>query len=482
MRKLITKIQMLTIGAFLLTVTAAQAHLTIPIKAGGPIKFVWVGDLNGDGKPDYVLDRQTNPQTIEAYTNSGTFLWSVNFGPNSANQDNISPGSATIDVGHNDGVTVYDVNGDGKAEVIIKFANGTKFGNGVTFSNSDNNNQWIGVLNGSTGALLASCQMPTDYKSAAGPLALRLGCGPSGIFGFMKNRNSDKSFNCVICRWQMSGSSLTQTWKWKRGTTNVSDGHNSRICDVNGDGVDDFCEIGFVINGANGTLLYSLTATGGVVHGDRWHIAKMDSSRSGLQGYGIQQNNASGLYDYYYDARNGTMIWKHMNGGATVDVGRGDTGDIDGSKPGYETWAFDGVWNAKSNTRISPAGTEPWPCQGLWWDTDDLRESYNNGKIEKYDPSSTSTGRRVTRLYNITDYASDAVGSGTNPLFYGDFMGDWREEVILTNSSYNKLYILQPSGTPATNRANLWNDRYYKNDLTVKGYMQTHHVSFYLGK
>ena len=119
----------------------------------------------------------------------------------------------------------------------------------------------------------------------------------------------------------MSGSSLTQTWKWKRGTTNVSDGHNSRICDVNGDGVDDFCEIGFVINGANGTLLYSLTATGGVVHGDRWHIAKMDSSRSGLQGYGIQQNNASGLYDYYYDARNGTMIWKHMNGGATVDVG-----------------------------------------------------------------------------------------------------------------------------------------------------------------
>jgi rhamnogalacturonan endolyase len=479
MKKHINKIATLLIllGIFL-AATAARANFTVPLKSGAQIKFVWVGDLNGDGKPDYVVDRQTNPQLIEAYTDSGTYLWTVNFGPNSANQDNISPGSATIDVGHNDGVTVADVNGDGKAEVIIKIANGVKFGDGTTWVNSDNNKQWIAVLNGATGKLLKYCSIPTDYISI-GPLACRLGIGNgNNIFAFMKNRNSNGSFNCMVCCFQMS-SSLTLKWKWLRGSQNCPDGHNSRICDVNGDGIDDFCEIGFVLNGSNGSLLYSLATTGGVVHGDRWHIAKMDSSRAGLQGYGIQQNNSSGLYDYYYDARNGSMIWKHMFG--NTDVGRGDCGDIDGSKAGYECWAFNGVYNAKSNTQLSPAGTEPWPSQGIWFDTDDLREQFNDGKIEKYNPASTSTGRRVTRLVTCWNYET-ATGYGVNPLFHGDYIGDWREEVIMQNSSFNKLVVFTPSGTPATSRANLWNDRYYKNDLTVKGYMQTHHTSYYLGK
>jgi hypothetical protein len=400
----------------------------------------------------------------------------VNFGPNSSNQDNISPGSATIDVGMWDGVTVADVNGDGKAEVVVKLANGVKLGDGTTFSSSDNNKQFIGVLEGATGKLLKYCSVPTDYLSI-GPMGCQLGVANCGIVAFMKNRNADGSFNQMTCCYTM-GTSLTLKWKYLGGG---ADGHQMRLCDVNGDGIEDVCEIGFVLNGSNGALLYDLTSQG-VVHGDRWHIAKMDPARAGLQGYGIQQNNPSGLYDYYYDATTGQMIWKH-NYGTVVDVGRGDVGDIDASKAGYECWAFHGVYNAKTNTQLCPTGTEPWPSLRIWWDTDDLSESYNDGKFEKYDPASTSTGRRVKRLYTITDYAADAVSSDRGaPMFYGDFLGDWREEVIVTNSAYNKLYVLTPSGTPQTSRPNLWNDHYYKADLTVKGYMQSHHVSYYLGK
>ena len=69
-------------------------------------------------------------QVLEAYKRDGTFLWRVDMGPNSRQQDNIEPGSSTISVGNWDGVTVYDLDSDGKAEVIISTANGVVFGDG----------------------------------------------------------------------------------------------------------------------------------------------------------------------------------------------------------------------------------------------------------------------------------------------------------------------------------------------------------------
>ncbi len=453
---------------------AAKAHFTVPIRAGSTIHFVWVGDLNGDGKPDYVLDRPNDArQKIEAYTDTGTFLWQVDFGPNSANKDNIEPGSATIDVGHWDGVTVADLNNDGRAEVVIKIANGVVFGDGTTWSNSDNNKQWLAVLEGSTGRRLAYSSIPTDYI-ADGPLACHLGVGNAGIFASMKNRKNDGSFNMMVCRYNWSGGNLTLGWKWLRGSQNCPDGHQIRVCDVNGDGTDDLCQIGFVLNGSNGSLLYTL-GTQGVVHGDRFHIAKLDKNRTGLQGWGVQQNNSSGLLEYYYDARNGTMLWKHTGG--VADVGRGDVGDIDPRYAGYEAWSFSGIYNAPGNTKITSEPTRPYPCIRLWWDTDDLSESYNDGKIEKWNYSTSS----VSRLETTWNYES-AVGSDRGaPMFYGDFLGDWREEVVLANSSFNKLVVFTPPGTSNT-RSSLRNDRYYKNCLTVKGYMQSHHTSFYIGQ
>ncbi|WP_211228562.1 hypothetical protein [Glycomyces tenuis] len=91
---------------------------------------MWVGDLDGDGAYDYVVDRQTSPQSIEAYSSDGEFLREVDMGHNSTNQNNIEGGSSTIDVGHNDGVTVYDFDSDGFAEVAVRIADGVTFGDG----------------------------------------------------------------------------------------------------------------------------------------------------------------------------------------------------------------------------------------------------------------------------------------------------------------------------------------------------------------
>jgi hypothetical protein len=462
-------------GNYKLMAAAAEPCVVVPIRAGVLIHFVWVGDLDGNGTLDYVVDRidwANGGCKIEAYKSDGTYLWTVDFGPNSKNMDNISPGSATIDVGMWDGVTVGDVNGDGKAEVIVKIANGVKFGDGSTWTNSDNNKQWIAVLNGATGARLKYCAVPTDYLSV-GPLACQLGIGNnSEIFAKFKNRNSNGSFNMMVCNFKM-GSSLTLKWKWLRGSTNAADGHQIRIVDLNEDGVDDFVDIGFALNGANGSMLYNLTTSAGIYHGDRFMIGKFDKNRAGLQGYGIQQDNSSGLRDYYYDAKTGAMIWRHY--GAVGDLARGNAADLDPNYGGYEVWTFDGLYNAKSNTLIS--STYPYPVLRMQWDGDILDESYNDGKIENWNYSTKAVERQLT-TWNYYSATSSDRGA---PMFLGDIMGDWREEAILTSSDFSKLVIFTTNVSTSISRTSFRNDRYYRNCLSTKGYIASSYTSYYMG-
>jgi hypothetical protein len=472
-------------GSFTLTANhATEPVVRVPLRAGGVVKFVWVGDLDGDGEYDYVLDRQTSPQTIEAYRGNGQFLWSVNMGPNSTNQDNIEGGSATINVGHNDGMTVYDLDSDGRAEVALRIANGVRFGNGVTYNGlSDNTRQAVAVLDGMTGAPRATAAVPTDYLSD-GPMYARFGVGhldgtnPS-LVAYMKNRIGSGDFNLMFTAWRFTGSALTMQWKFLRGNQNLPDGHNTRIIDVDGDGRDEVAEIGFVLNG-NGSLRYSLGPQG-IIHGDRFHIAKMDPNRPGLQGYGVQQVNPSGLRDYYYDAANGSVIWRHVEAG-TADVGRGMAGDVDPRFPGMEVWAFSGLYNAPGNRLTEPnTSLRPWPQLGLWWDGDVTMELINDGKFEKWNPNAPTPTNSAPRLLTIGNFGAVNASQGVQPTLVGDILGDWREEVLYTNASFNELIIFTTNQASGTRLYTLAHNPAYRNDMTVKGYMQSHHVDYFLG-
>jgi rhamnogalacturonan endolyase len=471
-------------GAFTLTANhATEPVVRVPLRAGGPVKFVWVGDLDGDGEYDYVLDRQTSPQTIEAYRSNGQFLWSVDMGPNSTNQDNIEGGSSTIDVGHNDGVTVYDLDSDGRAEVALRIANGVRFGDGTTWTHSDNNRQFIAILDGRTGALRNWAAVPTDYLSD-GPMYARFGVGyldgatPS-LVAYMKNRIGNGGFNLMFTAWRFTGNALTQQWKFLRGNQDLPDGHNTRIIDVNGDGTDEIAEIGFVLNG-NGTLRYSL-APQGVIHGDRFHLAKIDPNRPGLQGYGVQQDNPNGLRDYYYDAAGGAIIWRHTAAG-TADVGRGMAGDIDPRRPGMEVWAFSGLYNGPTNQLAEPnTSLQPWPQLGLWWDGDITMELLNDGKFEKWNPNNPTPTNSAPRLLTTSSYGAVDASQNVQPTFYGDILGDWREEAVYTNASYNQLIIFTTNLPSNTRLYTLAHNPAYRNAMTLKGYLQSHHVDYFLG-
>lgn len=449
-------------------------------------KFVWVGDLDGDGEFDFVIDRLApfdpnnndiglGNQFLEAYTRGGVRLWSIDLGPTSRNTYNIEPGAATISMGNWDGVTVADMDGDGKAEVLLKTANGVVFGDGQTLTASSNSLQYISVINGMTGAERARMLFANDYL-ADGAMGMMFGAGSvdgvhTALYVKGKNRVGNGGFNETVQTYAFDGTTLTRLWKWNRGSINAPDGHQFRIIDVDGDGKDEFCEIGFTLN-SNGTLRYSLNATGGVIHGDRFHIGDFDPDRPGLEGYGIQQDNPSLLYDFYYDASTGAMLWQHFSS-SVVDVGRGVAADIDPRYRGFETWAFNGTWNAPTNTQTST--TTPYPQLSMQWDGDLLWETRNDGKIENWNYQ-TST---VSRL--VTEWHFDSVQSGSLPMFYGDIFGDWREEVVTLNTAENSLTIFTTDIPTNYRLYTLAQNPAYRNCMTLKGYYQSNQLDYYLG-
>ncbi|HYO09278.1 MAG TPA: carbohydrate-binding protein [Tepidisphaeraceae bacterium] len=483
-------------GAFTLTANhAVEPIVRIPLQApaaGYSTKFVWVGDLDGDSEFDFVIDRLApfdpndndiglGNQFLEAYTRAGTRLWSIDLGHTSRNTYNIEPGAATVSMGNWDGVTVRDMDSDGKAEVLLKTANGVTFADGQVLTAANDSLQFISVINGMTGVERARIQFANDYLSD-GAMGMMFGVGsvdgvnPS-LYIKAKNRVGSGSFNETVQTYRFDGTSITRQWKWNRGSAPAPDGHQFRIIDLDGDGKDEFCEVGFTLN-SNGTFRYSLQTIAGVIHGDRFHIGDLDPNRPGLEGYGVQQNNATGLLEYCYDATDGTMLWQHFGG--IADVGRGMAADIDPRFPGMEAWSFSGLFNAATNTLAEPdTSLRPWPQLGLWWDGDLLHELLNDGKFEYWDwlnPKSTSS---LPRFFRASNYG--AVGSGVNPLMYGDILGDWREEAIYTNSAQNELVIFTTNLASPHRIYTLAHNPAYRNGMTLKGYMQSHHLDYFLG-
>lgn len=295
----------------------------------------------------------------------------------------------------------------------------------------------------------------------------------------MKNRRDDGGFNRNIAAYTFDGSTVTEEWVFDATNFTGSDGHNTRVVDVNGDGADEYGEIGFVLNG-DGTVRYNLDDQG-VVHGDRWHIAKIDPESDDLQGYGIQQDNEDLLYEYYYDAATGEIIWKHY-GDDVGDVGRGLCSDIDPNFSGMECWSFSGLYNAPSNDLIEDDTTlYPWPQLTLYWDGDDPAELYNTGAIEKWDPDNPSTSKGLVRLQIISHYGAINPGD-PNPGFFGDILGDWREEIIVTNGEHNELIIFTTDQLTDRRLYTLAHNPNYRNGMTVKESLQNAFVDYFIGQ
>jgi fibronectin-binding autotransporter adhesin len=483
-----------------------RQYVPVPIQATPDgaldVKFVWVGDLDGDGEYDFVIDRQSAEgfrQFLEAYKRDGTFLWRIDLGPNSYYKYNIEPGSSAISIGHGDNVTVYDMDGDGKAEVLLRTANGVVLGNGSTVSGGASNNvQFLSVLNGMTGAELARATVPNP-RLADGPMNGHMGIlyldgqRPSVVWA-AKNRDSTEAFHGVVTAWDWRNNSLTQRWSWvDDGALHAPEGHQIRIADVDNDGKDEFVDIGYVLDD-NGTQLFNIPE---IVHGDRFHLTDIDPDRPGLENYIIQQNNGTGLATAIYNAGTGGIIKKWYAGGV-VDVGRGVAGDFDPAVKGCEFFSTQGgIFDCKGNT-LNYAN-KPFPPEAIWWDGDLVREfvstigsSATSPGIDKFNTANGSSSR-VISLYSDpaapNSPYNNYIAYGGRPQFWGDILGDWREELLCVASDNSELRIYSVRSADTAKISNgagfriptLMHNPQYRCQATTKGYVQASYVDYYLG-
>lgn len=498
----------------------AQAYLTIPLQTrpGYTPNDVSAGDLDGDGRYDLVVHQAgrgrdngangaTDEPLLEAYTLAGAFLWRINLGRN------IREGA------HYTQFMVYDLDGDGRAEVACKTADGTIDGTGKVIG--DSTKHWAGtdgkimtgpeyftIFDGKTGSALAT----TGYIPSRNPTD---GWGGNGGNGGTDNNGNrvDRFLACVayldgrlpsviMCRgyygrtvlaaWDWREGKLTSRWVFdSRNRENPFSGmgnHNLTVADVDADGRDEIVYGSMVVDD-DGNGLFST----GLRHGDALHVSDWDPARPGLEVWGIHENEElvpgyeNGYGAALYDARTGKIIWGAFPG---KDVGRGVAADIDSTNPGAEFW-----WSGSGGTyngRGERVGNSPPSVNFLaWWDGDLTRELLDGNHIDKYVPGADSTlvggpptnSIPTARRLLTAEGCSSNNGTKATPALSADLLGDWREEIIFRTND-NKALRLYTTTIPTLYRfTTLMHDPQYRLSIAWQnvGYNQPPHTSYFLG-
>ena len=452
-----------------------------------------IGDVDGDGEYEIILkwdpsnahdnshDGYTGEVYVDCYKLSGKLLWRINLGRN------IRAGA------HYTQFMVFDFDGDGKAEVVMKTADGTVDGTGKVIGDAqtDYRNEqgriltgpeYLTVFNGLTGEAMQTI----DYVPERGNLM---------DWGDSRGNRSDRFLACVayldgihpsvvMCRgyytrtvlaaFDWDGKELKQRWVFDSNNPGCEDyagqgNHNLRVGDVDGDGCDEIIYGSCAID-HNGKGLYT-TKMG---HGDAIHLTHFDPSRKGLQVWDCHENKRDG--STYRDAATGEVLFQIKD---NTDVGRCMAADIDPTQPGVEMWsvASGGIRNVKGE--VVKDRVRGLSCNmAVWWDGDLLRELLDRNMVSKY-----NWEKGVCERIAIFEGTLSNNGTKANPCLQGDIVGDWREEVLMRTAD-NTALRLYVSTIPTDYRFHTFlEDPIYRISIATQNvaYNQPTQPGFYFG-
>ncbi|GAA2127729.1 carbohydrate-binding protein [Streptomyces synnematoformans] len=483
------------------SVTFANGHLDVPIQrpaGGGSYNYrandASVGDLDGDGALEIVLkwdpsnskdnaqEGHTGNVLLDAYRLDGQRLWRIDLGRN------IRAGA------HYTQFQVYDYDGDGRAEVAMKTADGTRSGTGQVIGdgNADHRNsvgrilsgpEFLTVFRGTDGAILDTENYDPprgnvcDWGDCYGNRGDRFLAGTAYLDGERPSIIMARGYytRSVIAAWDFRGGQLAKRWVFdsdRQSNPSAWAGkgnHQLSVADADGDGRDEVL-YGSIAIDDDGRGLWQR----GTHHGDAYHVGDLVPSRPGLEVFAPTEWSNEPAH-WVADARTGGDVSR--NGSCNCDNGRGVAADVWAGNPGAEIWsaAVGGLRSAAANAQV--AGRKPGSTNFLaWWDGDPVRELLDGNHIDKY-----GTGGD-TRLLTAGDVF---VPNGTKatPSLSGDILGDWREEVIWPTNDQSRLRIYSTPHHTDLRLPTLLHDPQYRVALAWQNtaYNQPPHPGFFLG-
>jgi rhamnogalacturonan endolyase len=467
-----------------------------------------IGDLDGDGQYEIVLkwdpsNSKDNSQAgytgevfLDAYELDGTRLWRIGLGRN------IRAGA------HYTQFLVYDFDGDGKAEVVAKTADGTTDGAGTVIGDAAadyrtvngyilSGPEFLTVFDGRSGA----AQSTIPYEPARGTVADwgdgygnrvdRFLAAVAYLDGHHPSLIMARGYytRTVLVAYDFAAGQLTHRWTFDSkisGSQYEGQGnHNLAPADVDGDGKDEIVYGALCIDD-DGTVKYGT----GLGHGDALHVGDLNPDHPGLEVFGVHEHKAATYGMEEHDAATGEHLFGTFTG---IDTGRGASGDIDPAHPGEEAWAINGAWNSPTGWLYAADGTLisnniPAANYVVYWDGDLGREILDHnfdtttglgvGTIGKWDPATQTT----TNLLTATGTLSNNYTKGT-PALQADLLGDWREEVIWRTADSSALRLFSTPYPTKYGFTTLVHDPLYRLGVAWQNvaYNQPPHVSYYLG-
>ncbi len=491
-----------------------KPYLAIPISTpeGYTPNDSSVADLDGDGVLDIVVHQTKNgqdnskagvtgPPILQAYKLDGTKLWEINLGIN------IREGA------HYTQPMVYDLDGDGSAELVCKTADGTTDAKGKVIGDPSANYvnkdgrinegpEFLTAFSGKDGSIIDT----VDYVPLRGIDKFNVtGDEMKAIWGDGYGNRGDRFLAAVayldgerpsvimcrgyytrtfLCAWDLVDGKLKQRWLFDsnvEGKQFAGQGnHSLAVADVDEDGKDEIVYGGMVVDD-NGHGLYST----GLGHGDAHHVSDLDPSNPGLEMTRIQERfDDAGLH--MVALKTGQVLWRAPSTKSATEgsdkgegPGRGAAFDIDPTYPGSESWAFGaglkGLYDAKGN-KISDK--MPPSCNfAVWWDGDELRELLDGTKITKWNWTTQSVDPILdaSKLGCVKNN-----GTKSTPAISGDLLGDWREEVIWASDDKKELRLFTTTIPTERRIVTLLQDRQYRLSLVWQNvaYNQPPHPSF----
>ena len=500
-----------------------------------------VGDLDGDGEYEYIVkwdpsnskDNSVKGYTgnvyLDAYELDGTLLWRIDLGVN------IRAGA------HYTQYMVYDFDGDGKSEVILKTAPGSKDGEGNYVSKAgknitkgddkkdyrnssgllmgkDGGPEYLTVFNGETGAamqtvdfdpprsILTSSEWGDSYANRSerylAAVAYLDGVHPSVVM----TRGYYTYVYAAAYTWD--GTDLKEQWlstntpteenggtgctvKYADGTSKnntnktlyAQGAHSVSVADVDNDGYDEII-FGSAVLDHDGTVL----TYDGRGHGDAEHVSDFDNDgkQEIFMAHEAGKHNDK-IIPYAVDIKryNGDIMLQAAQG----DIGRGIMDNVDdeyalssGNLSLFWSVAADGIYNQAGEKVGNIPNTNGSNMENfaVYWDGDLGRELLDGNKLVKYSIKS-GTERIYYDSKNSTLPGSINNSTKSNACLTADLFGDWREEIVLRYGDGGRIYF---STIPTDYRlTTLMHDSQYRCAIAWQnvGYNQPPHTSYYIG-